>query len=40
MPLEYSTMWVCGCTDFDAPKPKYLESHFDCVGSDFCPGEG
>ena len=35
MPLEYSTGLLAQCTDFEAPKPKYLESHLDSVRADF-----
>jgi hypothetical protein len=29
MPLEYSTMCLCKCTEIDASKPKYLESYLN-----------
>jgi hypothetical protein len=35
MPLEYSTTQLSECTDFEAPKPKYLESHLKSFRSCF-----
>jgi hypothetical protein len=35
MPLEYSTTPLTQCTDFEAPKPKYLESQLEADRAEF-----